>query len=116
MASKTLDIKSIKVDQSDFNHLKGFTNRRVSQESTMSYTQNYKDTTISRKLITIKMFFRFIEEETKWINPLNKYKIKIKKEKNYIKLVPVKDVNKLLDYMYENFNQSTTSLCIFSNY
>lgn len=76
-------------------------------------TQNYKDTTVTRKLITIKMFFRFIEEETKWINPLDKYKIKIKKEKRLPKTIPVKDVSKLLDYMYENLNQATTSFANF---
>ena len=113
MVSKNLDMKSIKAYTSDLNHLIDFTNGKISQESIMSYiqylTQKYKDTTISRKLITIKMFFRFIEEETKWINPLDKYKIKIKKEKRLPKTIPVKDVSKLLDYMYDNLNQATTS-------
>ena len=101
----------------DLDHLIDFTNGKVSQESIMGYiqylTQNYKDTTVSRKLITIKMFFRFIEEETKWINPLDKYKIKIKKEKRLPKTIPVKDVSKLLDYMYENLNQANTSFAYF---
>ena len=113
MVSKNLDMKSIKAYTSDLNHLIDYTNGKISQESIMSYiqylTQNYKDTTVSRKLITIKMFFRFIEEETKWINPLDKYKIKIKKEKRLPKTIPVKEVSKLLDYMYENLNQATTS-------
>ncbi len=117
MVSKNLDIKSIKAYTSDLNHLIDFTNGKVSQESIMGYiqylTQNYKDTTVSRKLITIKMFFRFIEEETKWINPLDKYKIKIKKEKRLPKTIPVKDVSKLLDYMYENLNQANTSFAYF---
>lgn len=117
MVSKNLDTKSIKAYTSDLNHLIGFTNGKVSQESIMSYiqylTQNYKDTTVTRKLITIKMFFRFIEDETKWINPLDKYKIKIKKEKRLPKTIPVKDVSKLLDYMYENLNQATTSFAYF---
>ena len=72
MVSKNLDMKSIKAYTSDLDHLIDFTNGKVSQESIMGYiqylTQNYKDTTVPRKLITIKMFFRFIEEETKWIN------------------------------------------------
>lgn len=117
MVSKNLDMKSIKAYTSDLNHLIDFTNGKVSQESIMGYiqylTQNYKDTTVSRKLITIKMFFRFIEEETKWINPLDKYKIKIKKEKRLPKTIPVKDVSKLLDYMYENLNQANTSFAYF---
>lgn len=117
MVSKNLDIKSIKAYTSDLNHLIGFTNGKISQELVTSYikylTQNYKDTTIIRKLITIKMFFRFIEEETKWMNPLDKYKIKIKKEKRLPKTIPVKDVSKLLDYMYENLNQATTSFAYF---
>ncbi len=117
MVSKNLDMKSIKAYTSDLDHLIDFTNGKVSQESIMGYiqylTQNYKDTTVSRKLITIKMFFRFIEEETKWINPLDKYKIKIKKEKRLPKTIPVKDVSKLLDYMYENLNQANTSFAYF---
>ena len=117
VVSKNLDMKSIKAYTSDLNHLIDFTNGKVSQESIMGYiqylTQNYKDTTVSRKLITIKMFFRFIEEETKWINPLDKYKIKIKKEKRLPKTIPVKDVSKLLDYMYENLNQANTSFAYF---
>ena len=117
VVSKNLDMKSIKAYTSDLNHLTDFTNGKVSQESIMGYiqylTQNYKDTTVSRKLITIKMFFRFIEEETKWINPLDKYKIKIKKEKRLPKTIPVKDVSKLLDYMYENLNQANTSFAYF---
>ena len=117
MVSKNLDMKSIKAYTSDLDHLIDFTNGKVSQESIMGYiqylTQNYKDTTVSRKLITIKMFFRFIEEETKWINPLDKYKIKIKKEKGLPKTIPVKDVSKLLDYMYENLNQANTSFAYF---
>lgn len=117
MVSKNLDIKSIKAYTSDLNHLIDFTNGKVTQESIMSYiqylTQTYKDTTVTRKLITIKMFLRFIEEETKWTNPLDKYKIKIKKEKRLPKTIPVKDVSKLLDYMYENLNQANTSFAYF---
>ncbi len=117
MVSKNLDMKSIKAYTLDLNHLIEFTNGKVSQELIMSYiknlTQTYKDTTVTRRLITIKMFFRFIEEETKWINPLHKYKIKIKKEKRLPKTIPVKDVRKLLDYMYENLNQATTSFAYF---
>jgi integrase/recombinase XerC/integrase/recombinase XerD len=117
MVSKNLDIKSIKAYTSDLNHLIDFTNGKVTQESIMSYiqylTQTYKDTTVTRKLITIKMFLRFIEEETKWTNPLDKYKIKIKKEKRLPKTIPVKDVSKLLDYMYDNLNQTTTSFAYF---
>lgn len=117
MVSKNLDMKSIKAYTSDLNHLIDFTNGKVSQELVTGYikylTQNYKDTTIIRKLITIKMFFRFIEEETKWMNPLDKYKIKIKKEKRLPKTIPVKDISKLLDYMYENLNQATTSFAYF---
>lgn len=117
MVSKNLDTKSIKAYTSDLNHLIEHTNGKISQESIMNYiqylTQNYKDTTVTRKLITIKMFFRFIEDETKWINPLDKYKIKIKKEKRLPKTIPVKDVSKLLDFMYENLNQATTSFAYF---
>lgn len=117
MVSKNLDMKSIKAYTLDLNHFIEFTNGKVSQELIMSYiknlTQTYKDTTVTRRLITIKMFFRFIEEETKWINPLHKYKIKIKKEKRLPKTIPVKDVRKLLDYMYENLNQATTSFAYF---
>lgn len=64
MVSKNLDMKSIKAYTSDLNHLINYTNGKVSQESIMSYiqflTQKYKDTTVTRKLITIKMFLRFI--------------------------------------------------------
>ena len=81
MVSKNLDMKSIKAYTSDLDHLIDFTNGKVSQESIMGYiqylTQNYKDTTVSRKLITIKMFFRFIEEET------NKNKKRKKVTQNY---------------------------------
>ncbi|MCM1197026.1 MAG: tyrosine-type recombinase/integrase [Roseburia sp.] len=117
MVSKNLDTKSIKAYTSDLNQLIEFLNGKVSQESIMSYiqylTQNYKDTTVSRKLITIKMFFRFIEGETKWINPLDKYKIKIKKEKRLPKTIPIKERSKLLDYMYENLNYASTSFAYF---
>ncbi|MCM1557478.1 MAG: tyrosine-type recombinase/integrase [Anaeroplasma bactoclasticum] len=117
MVSKNLDTKSIKAYTSDLNQLIEFLNGKVSQESIMSYiqylTQNYKDTTVSRKLITIKMFFRFIEGETKWINPLDKYKIKIKKEKRLPKTIPIKEISKLLDYMYENLNYASTSFAYF---
>ncbi len=117
MVFKNLDMKSIKTYTSDLNHLIDFTNGKISQESIMSYiqylTQNYKDTTLTRELITIKMFFRFIEDETNWTNPLDKYKIKIKKEKRLPKTIPIKDVSKLLDYMYENLNQATTSFATF---
>lgn len=117
MVSKNLDIKSIKAYTSDLNHLIEFTSGKASQDLIMSYiqhlTQSYKDTTVTRKLITIKMFFRFIEEETKWTNPLEKYRIKIKKEKRLPKTIPVKDVSKLLDYMYENLNNTSTSFASF---
>ncbi len=117
MVFKNLDMKSIKTYTSDLNHLIEHTNGKISQESIMSYiqylTQNYKDTTLTRKLIPIKMFFRFIEDETNWTNPLDKYKIKIKKEKRLPKTIPIKDVSKLLDYMYENLNQVTTSFATF---
>lgn len=69
-----------------------------------------KDTTISRKLITIKMYYQFLYENHGIRNPFIKFKFKFKKEKALPRTISVNEVKKILNTLYESIDESTSFL------
>lgn len=103
-STKNLSPKTIIAYRSDLNDFGAFLqNNTLSEEIVLSYIhelsqkRNLKDTTISRKLIVLKMFFAYLYSQ-KYIESdyFNVHSFKYKKEKRLPKTLSVKETAKLL--------------------
>ena len=103
-STKNLSSKTIIAYRSDLNDFCAFLqDNTLSEEIVLSYIhelsqkRNLKDTTISRKLIVLKMFFEYLYSQS-YIksNCFNVHSFKYKKEKRLPKTLSVKETAKLL--------------------
>ena len=106
--TKNLSDKSISAYRSDLNDLQRYivsSGDDISQSLILEYVQHLsqdrhlKDTTICRKLITLKMFFTYLYEQS--YLPENYFKavsFKFRKEKRLPKTLSVDDVQAMLNY------------------
>lgn len=115
-STKNLSPKTIIAYRSDLNDFCAFLqDNTLSKEIVLSYIhelsqkRNLKDTTISRKLIVLKMFFEYLYSQS-YIenNYFNVHSFKYKKEKKLPKTLSVKETAKLLNSL-TNQNASARS-------
>ena len=66
-----------------------------------------KDTTISRKIITLKQYYNFLNENYNVKNPFDKVKYRFKKEKRLPKTLTIQEVEKLLDTLYKSLDDAS---------
>ena len=79
--------------------------------SHLSSNLNLKDTSIRRKIITLKIFYDYLlNYDYLDTSPFNKLKFKFKQEKKLPKTLPVAEINRLLHC----FDIDTSSLTIFA--
>lgn len=119
--TKNLNEKTIKAYSSDlthfFNYLDLQNNKRLTSSIILQYIENlsktHKDSSISRKIISLKLFFNFLELEVKLSNPIKNLKFKFKKEKRLPKTLSIRDVNKLFETLYDCQTSSKTTFAKF---
>lgn len=73
-----------------------------------------KDTSIQRHLLTLKIFFNFLDEKGLMANPIQKLKIKFKREKKLPKTISITEVKSLLQVFTNTCN--TSKFKQFENY
>lgn len=66
-----------------------------------------KDSTISRKFVTIKMYYNYLNEHHKIKNPFDKFNMKFKKEKALPKTITINEVKRILKTLYESIDESS---------
>lgn len=105
---KELDMKTIKAYRID---LKQFVNFITKEEPDKGEIENYitflhkqyKQKTVKRKIASIKAFYCFLaEEEIIEVNPFRKIKVKFKEVETLPRIIPRKEIEQLLNYMYRN--------------
>lgn len=110
--TKNLSSKSISAYRSDLNDLVLYistNNSELTQSLVLEYVhhlsqyRHLKDTTICRKLITLKMFFAFLYEQGYTSENLFKSKaFRFKKERRLPKTLSLDDVQRILKYAHKN--------------
>lgn len=97
-----------------FNVLKQHKIYHITTESIIDYIHHLqndlhlKDTSIQRKIITLKMYFRFLEENYHFANPCTKLKFKFKQEKKLPRILTVREVHRLLNVVKNASLESKT--------
>lgn len=113
---KNLSKKSVVAYNSDLldyfsyykKHNKFFSNNVIKDYFiSLQFERKLKDSTISRKLVTIKMYYNYLNEHHKIKNPFDKFNMKFKKEKALPKTITINEVKKILNTLYESIDQST---------
>lgn len=113
---KNLSKKSVVAYNSDLldyfsyykKHNKFFSNNVIKDYFiSLQFERKLKDSTISRKLVTIKMYYNYLNEHRKIKNPFDKFNMKFKKEKALPKTITINEVKKILNTLYESIDQST---------
>lgn len=108
LSEKTLNAYAIDLNQ--FIEYKNFKYLRISEINKYLikeyignlYAFNLKVKTIKRKIAVVKAFFNYLDyEDIIDINPFNKLKIAIKEPIKLPKTIELKDVKKLLSYLYK---------------
>lgn len=120
-STKNLSSKTIEAYRSDLKDFCSFLSEHQMDENIilnyiqhMSKERHLKDSTISRKLIVLKMFFDYLYKE-KYIdhNYYLNHSFKFRKEKMLPKTLTIKDTSKLLSYATEQFLQATEDFKIW---
>lgn len=107
LSEKTL--RAYKIDLNQFQYFSNFNKREIKtfdKYIIKEYVQSLfklelKAKTIKRKIAVIKAFFNYLEfDEEIPINPFRKMNISIKEPKNLPKTMELKEIRKLLKYLY----------------
>ncbi len=121
-STKNLSDKTILAYQSDLSDFCRFLNCSYIQEDTIiRYIQflsdrKLKDTTITRKLIVLKMFFDYLYQGHHiQENYFLSYKFKFRKEKQLPKTLTVNEVTKLINHLSYQLENSTTIISKWKN-
>lgn len=99
-------IKAYKIDLEQFICFMDAIDDFYKKDEIVRYIQylnnlNYKVKTIKRKIASVKAFFSYINyEEIIEINPFHKIKLKIKEPLILPKIIDLKDIEKLFEYIY----------------
>lgn len=116
-STKNLSDKTITAYHSDLQDFFTFVQFKELQEETillyvqhLSGDRNLKDSTISRKLIVLKMFFNYLfQQEMIETNFFTKLNFKFKRERKLPKTLTVRDVSKLLGYVSAQAKNAASS-------
>lgn len=115
---KNLSNKTIIAYKSDLNDFFNFITdskiKEISSNTIFSYFESLskfkklKDTTINRKIITLKQYFTYLEEYHKYKNPFSKLKFRFKKEKKLPKTLTIYEIKLLLSILKKQTFTSTS--------
>lgn len=114
--TKNLSQKTLSAYKSDLKQFFEFENSILHPDicsfiSHLSSQLQLKDSSVRRKIITLKNFYDYlIDNDILTISPFKKLKFKFKQEKKLPKTLPVSDINKLL----KCFDIDTTSFSSFA--
>lgn len=103
---KELDKKTIKAYKIDLNQFFSFLNAQQAEKEKIEVYitelhKKYKQKTVKRKIASLKAFFNYLEEEELILeNPFRKIKTKFKEEVVLPRIIPKKEIEQLLSYMY----------------
>lgn len=124
-ASKNLSIKTIKAYSSDLSQFVNFVQSHakipIGKDTLYEFVEhlklkNNKDSTIKRKLITLKLFYNFLySEQIIRANPFHSIKFIFKQEKRLPKTLTIVEVTKLLKCLYRSKNNANTEFSIFES-
>lgn len=115
-ATKNLSPKTLSAYNSDLKQFHSFEHNILSPDicSFISYLNKdlkLKDTTICRKIITLKAFYEYLLTiEAISSNPFKKLKFKFKQEQKLPKILPISDISKIL----KCFDIDTSNLTSFA--
>ncbi len=114
--TKNLQEQTLKAYSSDITNFLNYINKdKIEQIDILNYI-NYlfdekklKDRSIKRKIISLKIYFNFLEDNSLInTNPFTKLKFKFKQEKKLPKTLQKNEVKKLLETVYDELNSSIT--------
>lgn len=77
--------------------------------------KKYKQKTVKRKIASIKAFYRYLEEEERLEggNPFIKIRVRFKETESLPRIIPRKEIERLLNYMYTIMGQSGREAAIY---
>lgn len=108
LSKKTLQAYKIDLNQfENFKHFKDINIQHFDKNILKDYIQNLysldlKAKTIKRKIAVLKAFFNYLEfDEEIVVNPFRKMQISIKEPKTLPKTMELKEIKKLLKYLYK---------------
>lgn len=108
LSQKTM--QAYKTDLTQFEQYKDYANSNIAEFDKYKlkdyvqdlYSQNLKAKTIKRKLAVLKALFTYLEfDEIIVISPFRKMKIQIKEPKQLPKTMELKEIQKILKYLYK---------------
>ena len=124
-STKNLSSRSIKAYTSDLNdffiYLSDNKFKEIPPAMVLSYiqylsdTRRLKDTTISRKIVTLKMYFNYIEKNYNFKNPFKDLKFKFKKGRSLPKTLTIKEIQRLLNSVKDSSETFKTGFQQFEN-
>lgn len=114
--TKNLQEQTLKAYSSDITNFLNYINKeKIEQIDILNYInylfdeKNLKDRSIKRKIISLKIYFNFLEDNSLIkTNPFTKLKFKFKQEKKLPKTLQKNEVKKLLETVYDELNSSIT--------
>ena len=115
--TKNLQEQTLKAYSSDITNFLNYINKETIEQIDILNYINYlfdekklKDQSIKRKIISLKIYFNFLEDNSIIkINPFTKLKFKFKQEKKLPKTLQKNEVKKLLETVYNELNSSKTT-------
>lgn len=114
--TKNLQEQTLKAYSSDITNFLNYINKEIIEQIDILNYINYlfdekklKDRSIKRKIISLKIYFNFLEDNSIIKNnPFKKLKFKFKQEKKLPKTLQKNEVKKLLETVYNELNSSIT--------
>ena len=112
---KELDKKTLKAYRIDLRQYfeyvcADFPDKEKIEEYVTQLHKNYKQKTVKRKIASIKAFYNYLEEnEIIAENPFRKIKVKFKETVILPRIIPRKEIEQLLNYMYQCLNENDTA-------
>ncbi|MDE6355952.1 MAG: tyrosine-type recombinase/integrase [Clostridia bacterium] len=120
-ATKNLSNKTLKAYTSDLKQFFNFERKILSPDicgfiAHLNNELKLKDTSIRRKIITLKNFYDFLyNENIITFSPFAKLKFRFRQERKLPKTLPIKDITKLLDCIsIDNNHLSPFAKCTFA--
>ncbi|MDR1466332.1 MAG: tyrosine-type recombinase/integrase [Treponema sp.] len=84
-----------------FIHGEPIVTRRLVQSYVEALNGTHKPSSVKRKLVVLKSFFRYMEEEYDYENPFSRFRFKIKEQKRLPRLIPAEMIQDLLKMLYK---------------
>lgn len=116
LLTKNLTNKSILAYKSDLNNFfcyYSYKKRKLLKDIIVGYldelqnVRKLKESTITRKIITLKMYFNFLHELKGIKNPFDKIKVKLKHSKRLPKTLTIDEVKRMLIVLNENISNKS---------